>query len=87
VESFVILKKDFETLFSDDFANMRNLVAGCVNSNVPKQKVAEQIYLSRTKFVTLRSNEVIRAAPAHEDYHSLAAHEKRTKTPTTFLSR
>jgi NAD-dependent DNA ligase len=39
----VILKKDFETLFSDDFANMRNLVAGCVNSNVPKQKVAEQI--------------------------------------------
>jgi NAD-dependent DNA ligase len=45
----VILKKDFETLFSDDFANMRKLVAGCVNSNVPKQKVAEQIILC-TKF-------------------------------------
>jgi hypothetical protein len=42
VRELVILKKDFETLFSDDFANMRNLVAGCV-SNVPKQKVAEQI--------------------------------------------
>jgi NAD-dependent DNA ligase len=48
----VILKKDFETLFSDDFANMRNLVAGCVNSNVPKQKVAEQIIFVAYDFVT-----------------------------------
>jgi hypothetical protein len=62
----VILKKDFETLFSDDFANMRNPLPDASGSQAESRRTD---YICRVRnSVTLRSNEVIRAAPAHEDY-------------------
>jgi NAD-dependent DNA ligase len=67
----VIPKSVFATHFSTDFANMRNLVAGCVNSKIPKRETASKIV-----FVPYE-------IPSHSEYMKLSEQLRILKTSVT----